>query len=109
MIPVPLTDSPVMSVLEATVPANRWFELAEMYRKASEHIPPQMVHTSLVQSTTEPSRWQTISIWRSRAALEEYRRSVQTPAGIAMFQDVGAYPEITLRDVGAASAAAPLS
>jgi len=98
-----------MSVLEATVPADRWSELAEMYRKAGERTPPQMLHAFLVQSTAEPSRWRGISIWRSRAALEEYRRSVQTPLGIAMFQAVGAHPEITLWEVDAASPAAPIS
>lgn len=91
-----------MTVLEADVAPDRWSELAELYRKAGEHLPSQMLHTFLVQSSTEPSRWRGISIWRSRAALEEYRRSVQTPEGIAMFQAVGAHPEITLWDVGVA-------
>lgn len=102
-------DNPVMSVLEAVVPADRWSELAALYRKAGERIPPQMLHAFLVQSATEPTRWRGISIWRSRAALEEYRRSVQTPAGIAMFQAVGAHPEITLWDVDGASSAPALA
>jgi quinol monooxygenase YgiN len=98
-----------MTVLEADVPADRWSELAEMYRKAGERLPSQMLQAFLVQSSTEPSRWRGISIWRNRAALEEYRRSVQTPAGIAMFQAVGAHPMVTLWDVDAALPAPPIA
>lgn len=101
MTPV-ASDSPVMTVLEADVPADRWGDLSEMYRRAGEQLPSQMLHAFLVQSSTVPARWRGIAIWRSRAALEEYRRSVQTPTGIAMFQAVGAHPEVTLWDVGAA-------
>ena len=100
-------ESPVMTVLEADVAADRWTELAEMYRKAGERLPSQMLHSFLVQSATERSRWRGISIWRSRAALEEYRRSVQTPEGIAMFQAVGAHPVVSLWDVGAVLPAPP--
>ena len=38
-------------------------------------------------------------IWRSREALEEYRRSVSTPTGIAMFQSVGAEPMVSVWSV----------
>jgi hypothetical protein len=91
-----------MTVIEADVPADRWAELSDLYRRAAAQLPPQMLHAFLVQSSTEPSRWRGISIWHSQAALEEYRRSVQTPTGIAMFQAVGAHPTVTVWNVAAA-------
>jgi hypothetical protein len=52
-----------------------------------------------VQDTGDPTRWRGISIWRSRSALEEYRRSVPTPKGILMFREVGAEPVLSIFDV----------
>jgi quinol monooxygenase YgiN len=88
-----------MTVLEGRVPAERAAELNRLYAEASRSLPPQMLHTYLVQGTADPAVWRGISVWRSRAALEEYRRSVATPAGIQMFQSVGAQPSISMWDV----------
>jgi hypothetical protein len=91
-----------MTALEAEVPAGRWSELTERFRGAGTRLPSQLLHAFLVQSATEPTRWRAISIWRSRAALEEYRRSVAVPAGIAMFRSLGAEPAVTVWAVGVA-------
>lgn len=56
----------------------------------------------LAQDTTDRTLWRGISIWRSRAALEEYRRSVKTPGGVAMFRAVGAEPALSIWSVPAA-------
>lgn len=95
------TESPIMTVLEGRVPADRVAELNRLYTEASRSLPSQMLQALLVQSTTDPEVWRGISVWRSRAALEEYRRSVATPAGIRMFQAVGAQPSVSLWDVAA--------
>ncbi len=94
-------ESPVMTVLEGRVPADQVAELNRLYTEASRSLPAQMLQALLVQSTTDPAVWRGISVWRSRAALEEYRRSVSTPAGIRMFQAVGAQPSVSVWDVAA--------
>lgn len=95
------TEALIMIVLEGRVPADQVAELNRLYTEASRSLPPQLLHALLVQSTTDSAVWRGITVWRSRAALEEYRRSVSTPAGIRMFQAVGAQPSVSMWDVAA--------
>jgi quinol monooxygenase YgiN len=85
-------DKPVMTVLEARVAPEQWGTLQTLYQGA--HLPSQMLQAFLVQSADDPAQWRGVSIWRSRAALEEYRRSVETPGGVAMFRAAGAEPTL---------------
>lgn len=94
---------PIMTVLEAHVPPERWSELVALYERGAAHLPSQMLRTMLVQGETDRTLWRGISIWRSRAALDEYRRSVTTPGGIAMFQAVGAQPVLSMWSVAASA------
>ena len=87
-----------MTVLEARVLPDRAAELKRLYEAAGP-LPSQMLQAFLVQSTTDPLVWRGISIWRSRAALEEYRRSISTPTGIMMFRSVGAEPTVSVWEV----------
>ncbi len=85
---------PVMTVLEAHVPAERWAELLETSRSHGGRLPPQLLRTFLVQGEDDPTLWRIIAIWRSRAALDEYRAAAATPGGVAMFRAVGAEPSL---------------
>jgi hypothetical protein len=87
-----------MTILEGRVAPDRSAELKRLFDTAGP-LPPQMLHAFLAQSTTDPQIWRGISLWRSREALEEYRRSVSTPKGIEMFRSVGAEPTISMWDV----------
>ena len=82
-------DRMVMTVLEAHLVPEQAAALEQIYQAAGSQLPLQMVQTALVQSVNDPTLWRAISIWRSRAALDEYRRSVETPGGVRMFQAVG--------------------
>ena len=93
--------SPVMTVLEGRVAPDRAAELRRVYDSAGP-LPSQMLQTVLAQSTADPDIWRVISLWRSREALEEYRRSISTPTGIMMFRSVGAEPAISVWDVATA-------
>ena len=42
-----------------------------------------------MQNGEDPTRWQTVCIWQSPEALEEYRASGM-PGGVQMFRSVGA-------------------
>ena len=97
---------PIMTVLEAHVPPERWAELVAAYDRGAGQLPPQMLRTLLVQGEADRTLWRGISIWRSRAALEEYRRSVTTPGGIAMFRAVGAEPVLSIWSVATSAPAA---
>ncbi len=99
-------EKQVMTILEARVAAEQWATLKQAFAEGSSHMPPQMAQMFLVQGTADPTLWQGISIWRSREALEEYRRSVETPRGVFMFRSVGAEPSLTILEVVVAVAAA---
>ena len=81
--------SMVMTILTAQVQAERWPEMVSMYQEGGKHKPPQLVQGFLVQSSEDPTRWQTVCIWQSPEALEEYRASGM-PGGVQMFRSVGA-------------------
>ena len=90
----------VITELEAHVPADKWDALRQAYRDLTTRgLPSQMVRGVLLQSTTDPTLWRAISTWRSRAALDEYRSSVETPGGVLLFRGVGVEPVLTLFDV----------
>jgi hypothetical protein len=92
------TDRSVMTVLEARVPQEKWAELEARYGQ-SIPLPAQMIETFLVQSTDDPELWRGVSVWRSRAELEAYRRSVDVPGGFLIFRSVGAEPSVSVFDV----------
>ncbi len=95
------TQIPVMTVLEAHVQPERWAEFVQLYERGGTQLPPQMIRTFLAQDEADRTLWRGVSIWRSRAALDEYRRSVKTPGGVAMFRAVGAEPVLTIWSVPA--------
>lgn len=92
----------VVTMLEGTVPIDKMDEFCANYRVVtSGKLPPQMVETFLAHSGHDPSIWRIITVWRSREALEEYRKSVDTPGGILLFRSVGVEPTLTVLDVEA--------
>ncbi len=95
----------VMTVLEGRVAKEKWSELSASYEGGLTRMPPQMVQSFLVQSRDEPTVWRGVSIWRSREALDEYRRSVATPGGVLLFRSVGSEPSLTVYEVVAHRAA----
>ncbi len=99
----PQAQAPVMTVLEARVAPDRWADLVRLYQSGGTRLPPQMLQTALVQAESDRQLWRGISVWRSRAALEEYRRSVETPGGVAMFRAVGAEPVLSIWTVDASA------
>ncbi len=89
----------ILTILEASVAPEQWKSLQQAYQAGIEHLPAQMVQTFLVQQTKDPRKWQILSIWRSREALEEYRKSTNTPEGILWFRSAGVEPSLVLYQV----------
>lgn len=93
----------VITVLEAHVGEERWHVLEDDYKKRIAQLPPQMVQTFLLQSAMDQTLWQIISVWKSRAALDEMRNSGETPEGVVMFRNVGAEPKLSVFNVPASA------
>jgi heme-degrading monooxygenase HmoA len=87
----------VLSVTSATLPPESEAGVAEAYRAATAILPHMVLNTVLVRG--DANEWRIITLWRSREQLEAYRRSVDTPAAVKIFQDAGVEPTVTVYDV----------
>lgn len=88
----------VVTVLEATVAADRVADLKAAYSSAGTQVPPGLVRTDLLSASNDPTRWRIQTFWSSRAALDAMRHS-GTPAGVLMFRAAGAEPTLSVFDV----------
>ncbi len=93
----------IMTFLEAHVQPEHWATLEQAFRAGVDRLPSQITQTFLIHSPDDPTLWGIVSVWKSREALGEYRRSVETPGGILMFQSVGAEPKLSLFEITAHS------
>lgn len=87
----------VLSVTSATLPPAAEARVTEAYRTATAKLPHMVITTALVRG--EANEWRIVTVWRSREQLEEYRRSVDTPAAVAIFREAGAEPAVAVYDV----------
>jgi quinol monooxygenase YgiN len=95
----------VMTILEATVDEDQWQTLRDVYARETKVLDPGIVQTLLVQNSREPKLWRIITLWESRAALDEMRQSNQTPRGVLMFREANAEPSLTIFHVAASAQA----
>lgn len=95
----------VMTILEAQVEEEKWQTLRDMYASETKTLDDGIVQTLLVQNSREPKVWRIITLWASRAVLDEMRKSVQTPRGVFMFREVGVEPTLSVFDVAASASA----
>lgn len=89
----------VITILEARVSPENWDALEYEFKSGTDHLPPQLIQSFLIHNAKDPELWRIISVWRSREALEEMRRTEGTPAGILMFRAAGVEPTLSLFDV----------
>lgn len=95
-----------MTILEATVAAERAAELQAAFRGATGHPPPGLVRSHLISAAAEPTRWRIETLWTSRETLAAMRQT-GTPAGVLMFRAAGAEPSLSIYEVVATIEATP--
>lgn len=96
-----MAERMIITVLEAHVAKEKCAQLTKIFSDLGEHLPSQIVHSWLLQSESDPTIWRAMSLWKSRAALQEYRRSVETPGGVLIFRSVGAEPSLSIFEIAA--------
>jgi heme-degrading monooxygenase HmoA len=94
----------VITVLEAHVKPENWTAFQGDFNQRIAQLPPQMLQTFLLQGATDQTLWQIVSVWKSRAALDEMRNSGETPEGVLMFRAAGAEPKLSIFNVPASAA-----
>ena len=89
----------VVTFLEAHVPTEKSAALKAAFEGAEDRRPAQMVQMFLSRCLHDETLWRAVATWQSMVALEEYRRSVETPTGVLLFRSVGAEPTLSIHDV----------
>jgi heme-degrading monooxygenase HmoA len=87
----------VLSITSATVAADKEEGVVAAFKAATAELPHMVLNTFLVRG--EDSQWKIITLWRSRAQLEAYRKSAGTPAAVKIFTDAGAEPDVMVYEV----------
>lgn len=86
----------VITILEAQIAPDMVPALLAAYQNGLSQLPPQMIRTFLIKIMADKS------VWKSREALEEMRRSRETPEGILMFRAAGVeQPQLSVFEVAA--------
>ncbi len=96
----------VITILEAQVAPEKVVLLEEEYKRGIKQLDAGITQTFLLHDFKDVSLWRIVTVWQSRAALDEMRQSGETPRGIVMFRAAGAEPTLSVLDV-VAHAAAP--
>ncbi len=96
----------VITMLEAHVEPEKWAALEQKYSEVlKEGLTPGLVQTFLLRGTSDPTLWRIATVWSSREALDEMRRSGTTPAGVLIFRAANAEPTLSIFEVRASSLA----
>jgi quinol monooxygenase YgiN len=89
----------VITILEAQVAPDKVAVLEAAYKQGIERLDTGITQTFLVRSSKDSSVWRIITIWESRDALEQMRRSGEIPRGVVMFRAADAEPMLSVFDV----------
>jgi heme-degrading monooxygenase HmoA len=96
----------VITILQARVAPEKEGALEQEYRQRIGQLEAGIVQTFLLRDARDPAQWQIATVWRSREALDEMRKSGQTPVGVLIFRQAGAEPVLSVLNVVARAAAA---
>lgn len=86
----------LITILEAEVTTGQADALQEAFQRAVGQLDPGIVETFLLRGAKDPDRWQIVTLWESRAALDAMRASGETPRGVQLFRAVGAEPVLSV-------------
>ncbi len=96
----------VITILEAHVAPEKASRLEEAFKQGIEQLDAGITQTFLLHGLRDASLWQIVTVWQSRAALDEMRRTTETPRGVVMFRAADAEPTLSVFEVVAHGVAA---
>ncbi len=89
----------VMTILDGRVAKENWIALEQAYKEASQVNEPGMVESFLIHNIRETDRWQIVTIWANREALDAMRQTSETPRGLLIFRHAHTEPLLSICDV----------
>ncbi len=89
----------VMTILEGRVAKENWPALEQAYQEASQHREPGLEQSYLIHAIKDSDLWRILTIWTSREALDEMRKSAETPRGVLIFRSAHSEPVLSVYDI----------
>jgi hypothetical protein len=89
----------VITILEAQVAPDKAAVREAAYKEGIERLDAGITQTCLVRSSKDSSVWRIITVWESHDALEQMRRSGETPRGVVMFHAADVEPTLSVCNV----------
>ena len=78
--------------------------MQDAFREATRKLDPGLKETFLLHGAADATLWRIVTVWPSRQALDQLRRSNETPRGVPIFRAAGVEPALSVFDVaGSAS------
>ena len=88
-----------MTILEAHVSKENWAALEQAYQLGTRQRDAGLEQSFLIHSMKDVDLWRILTVWRSQEALDEMRRSGETPRGVLMFRDANAEPVLSIFEI----------
>lgn len=82
----------IITILEGTVPTNKWDDFENAYREAIKHAPLELRETFLIQDEQEHTLWRIITVWRDRKSYEAIKSSQRYATCVEIYKNVGVTP-----------------
>ncbi|MES2014366.1 MAG: antibiotic biosynthesis monooxygenase [Patescibacteria group bacterium] len=90
----------ILSIVEGKVTKDKWSLLKDAYERVDKNsLPNSLLGSDLVQDVNEPEIWRIVTVWENIEAMSTYRKSVETPAWILVFKEVGVEPRLVVNEI----------
>ncbi len=90
----------VMTVVEGRVPILRAGDFEAAYASVKDQVkPPGWKRSMLLRDTKEEGLYRVSTLWETREALDEMRKSTSVPVAIALFRNVGVEPNLRIFEI----------
>jgi len=90
----------VMTVVEGRIPKPKMREFQAMYASVRDQAkPPGWKRSMLLHDPENEGLYRISTLWESREALEEMRRSTKVPFAVQIFRTHGAEPNVRIFEV----------
>jgi heme-degrading monooxygenase HmoA len=90
----------IMTVVEGKVDKSSVQKFEDAYSSVKDQPkPPGWKRSMLLRETTEEGLYRVATLWQSREALDEMRKSTSVPVALALFRSVGVEPNLRIFEI----------
>ena len=89
----------IITMLEARVSKENWSALENAYQTGTQQREAGLVQSFLIHGVKDDELWRIVTIWQSKEALDEMRKSGEIPRGVLIFRAANAEPVLSIFNV----------